>query len=132
MNHGSTTGRSGSPTDHAYNAAMTCLIMSRWCIHGPKESDCVCVCVSVFRLDFDYLNELPVLVMDVGDDFKNDRIKQEEIIDKVGEVSSCLVSPICVHSFIIVSSSVSLGRSESFSGRFNLNHQSQRASSSTH
>ncbi|XP_075888225.1 deoxycytidine kinase 2 [Nelusetta ayraudi] len=37
------------------------------------------------RLDFDYLNELPVLVMDVGDDFKNDRIKQEEIIDKVRE-----------------------------------------------
>lgn len=35
------------------------------------------------RLDFDYLSELPVLVLDVNDDFKNDRIKQEAIIDKV-------------------------------------------------
>uniref|UniRef100_A0A669CVD0 Zgc:110540 n=1 Tax=Oreochromis niloticus TaxID=8128 RepID=A0A669CVD0_ORENI len=35
------------------------------------------------RLDFDYLSELPVLVLDVNDDFKKDRIKQEAIIDKV-------------------------------------------------
>uniref|UniRef100_A0A668VB71 deoxyguanosine kinase n=1 Tax=Oreochromis aureus TaxID=47969 RepID=A0A668VB71_OREAU len=34
------------------------------------------------RLDFDYLSELPVLVLDVNDDFKKDRIKQEAIIDK--------------------------------------------------
>lgn len=47
------------------------------------------VCVS--RLDFDYLNELPIFVLDVSDDFKNDRIKQEEIIDKVGEILSFLV-----------------------------------------
>lgn len=35
------------------------------------------------RLDFEYLNDLPVLILDVDDDFKNDRIKQEAIIDKV-------------------------------------------------
>lgn len=40
------------------------------------------------RLDFDYLNELPVLVLDVDDDFKNDLIKQEGIIDKVREFVS--------------------------------------------
>lgn len=39
--------------------------------------------VCLFRLDFDYLNDLPVLVLDVDDDFKNDRIRQEVIIDKV-------------------------------------------------
>lgn len=38
---------------------------------------------SMFRLDFDYLTDLPVLILDVEDDFKNDRIKQEAIIDKV-------------------------------------------------
>uniref|UniRef100_A0A3B4Y1L1 Zgc:110540 n=1 Tax=Seriola lalandi dorsalis TaxID=1841481 RepID=A0A3B4Y1L1_SERLL len=35
------------------------------------------------RLDFDYLNNLPLLILDVDDDFKNDRIKQEAIVDKV-------------------------------------------------
>uniref|UniRef100_H3C966 deoxyguanosine kinase n=1 Tax=Tetraodon nigroviridis TaxID=99883 RepID=H3C966_TETNG len=37
------------------------------------------------RLDFDYLNDLPVLVLDVDDDFKSDGIKREAIIDKVKE-----------------------------------------------
>lgn len=44
----------------------------------------------VFRLDFEYLNDLPVLVLDVDDDFKNDRIKQEAIIDKVREFLNTL------------------------------------------
>uniref|UniRef100_A0A3B5MKJ8 deoxyguanosine kinase n=1 Tax=Xiphophorus couchianus TaxID=32473 RepID=A0A3B5MKJ8_9TELE len=35
------------------------------------------------RLDFEYLSELPVLVLDVNEDFHNDRIKQEDIVDKV-------------------------------------------------
>ncbi|CAN9501229.1 unnamed protein product [Ophioblennius macclurei] len=35
------------------------------------------------RLDFKYLNDLPILILDVDDDFKNDRINQEAIIDKV-------------------------------------------------
>ncbi|RXM36304.1 Deoxycytidine kinase [Acipenser ruthenus] len=35
------------------------------------------------RVDFEYLKDLPVLVLDVNDDFKNDKIKQECIIDKV-------------------------------------------------
>ncbi|XP_061926721.1 deoxynucleoside kinase [Entelurus aequoreus] len=42
------------------------------------------------RLDFDYLNHLPVLVLDVNDSFKNDGIKQEAIIDKVKEFLSTL------------------------------------------
>ncbi|XP_061924790.1 deoxycytidine kinase 2-like [Entelurus aequoreus] len=41
-------------------------------------------------LDFDYLNHLPVLVLDVNDNFKNDGIKQEAIIDKVKEFLSTL------------------------------------------
>lgn len=46
-----------------------------------KKSNFMPVCV--FRLDFDYLNDLPVLLLDVDHDFKNDRIKQEFIIEKV-------------------------------------------------
>lgn len=42
------------------------------------------------RLDFDYLNDLPVLVVDVDEDFKSDRIKQEAIIDKVKEFLATL------------------------------------------
>ncbi|KAM9846921.1 deoxycytidine kinase 2-like [Aulostomus maculatus] len=37
------------------------------------------------RLDFEYLNHLPVLVLDVNDDFKNDHIKQEVIVNKIRE-----------------------------------------------
>lgn len=37
----------------------------------------------MYRLDFEYLKDLPVLVLDVNEDFKNDRIKQEGAIDKV-------------------------------------------------
>ena len=43
----------------------------------------------MFRLDFEYLNNLPVLILDVDDDFKNDRIKQEAIIDKVLSYFTC-------------------------------------------
>ncbi|XP_070773466.1 deoxycytidine kinase 2-like isoform X2 [Enoplosus armatus] len=42
------------------------------------------------RLDFEYLNDLPVLILDVNDDFKNDCIKQEVIIDKVREFLTTL------------------------------------------
>lgn len=37
----------------------------------------------IYRLDFEYLKDLPILLLDVNEDFKNDRIKQEGIIDKV-------------------------------------------------
>lgn len=37
----------------------------------------------IYRLDFEYLKGLPILLLDVNEDFKNDRIKQEGIIDKV-------------------------------------------------
>uniref|UniRef100_A0AAY4AQD4 Deoxynucleoside kinase domain-containing protein n=1 Tax=Denticeps clupeoides TaxID=299321 RepID=A0AAY4AQD4_9TELE len=33
------------------------------------------------HMDFEYLKDLPVLVLDVNDDFNNDRIKQEGIHD---------------------------------------------------
>ncbi|KAG9346817.1 hypothetical protein JZ751_007163 [Albula glossodonta] len=35
------------------------------------------------HVDFEYLKDLPVLVLDVNEDFKNDKIKQEAILDKV-------------------------------------------------
>ncbi|XP_026886921.2 deoxynucleoside kinase [Electrophorus electricus] len=40
------------------------------------------------KLDFEYLKDLPILVLDVSEDFKNDRIKQQELIDKVMEFLS--------------------------------------------
>lgn len=58
------------------------------------EMDVTSTCVSVFRLDFDYLNDLPVLILDVDDDFKNDRIKQEAIIDKVCTLPYLLCSNV--------------------------------------
>ncbi|KAM4545471.1 deoxycytidine kinase 2-like [Odontesthes bonariensis] len=42
------------------------------------------------RLDFAYLSELPVLVLNVEDDFKNDRIRQDAIVNKVREFLSSL------------------------------------------
>lgn len=35
------------------------------------------------RVDFEYIKEIPILVLDVNEDFKNDKIKQEYLIDKV-------------------------------------------------
>lgn len=53
----------------------------------------MCVCILsyvkilngylVYRVDFEYLKDLPILVLDVNEDFKNDRIKQEGVVDKV-------------------------------------------------
>ncbi|NWV61288.1 DCK kinase, partial [Malurus elegans] len=34
------------------------------------------------RVDFENLKEIPILVLDVNEDFKNDKIKQEYLIDK--------------------------------------------------
>lgn len=71
MRPGSTTGTSGNySTERAQS------------LSGAFRS-ALLTCVFAFRLDFDYLSELPVLVLDVNDDFKKDRIKQEAIIDKV-------------------------------------------------
>lgn len=42
------------------------------------------------RLEFEYLNDLPILVLDVDQDFKNDRIKQEAIVDEVREFLTTL------------------------------------------
>nr|XP_009930049.1 PREDICTED: deoxycytidine kinase-like [Opisthocomus hoazin] len=35
------------------------------------------------RVDFENLKEIPILVLDVNEDFKNDKIKQQYLIDKV-------------------------------------------------
>lgn len=51
--------------------------------------------VPLRRLDFDYLADLPVLVLDVEDDFQNDGIKQEAIIDKVGFILKERISVYC-------------------------------------
>uniref|UniRef100_A0A8B9VSE2 Deoxynucleoside kinase domain-containing protein n=3 Tax=Anatinae TaxID=2068716 RepID=A0A8B9VSE2_9AVES len=37
------------------------------------------------RVDFENLKEIPVLVLDVNEDFKNDKIKQEYLIDEVSK-----------------------------------------------
>uniref|UniRef100_A0A3B5KIE0 Zgc:110540 n=1 Tax=Takifugu rubripes TaxID=31033 RepID=A0A3B5KIE0_TAKRU len=42
------------------------------------------------RLDFNYLNDLPVLVLDIDTDFQSDRLKQEAIIHEVLHHSSRL------------------------------------------
>ncbi|KAK2827090.1 hypothetical protein Q7C36_018016 [Tachysurus vachellii] len=42
------------------------------------------------QVDFEYLKDLPILVLDVNDDFKNDRIKQQAVVDEVKEFLSTL------------------------------------------
>lgn len=42
------------------------------------------------RLDFEYLNHIPILVLDVDQDFKNDRIKQTELMDQVKDFLATL------------------------------------------
>ncbi|KAJ8348376.1 hypothetical protein SKAU_G00269650 [Synaphobranchus kaupii] len=37
------------------------------------------------RLDFENLKDIPILVLDVNDDFKSDKIKQEALLDEVKE-----------------------------------------------
>ena len=44
---------------------------------------CVCLCVSQ---EFAFMNDVPILVVDADEDFKNDRIKQEAILDKVSHL----------------------------------------------
>lgn len=42
------------------------------------------------RPEFEYLNHVPILVLDVDQDFKNDRIKQQELMDKVKDFLATL------------------------------------------
>ncbi|XP_033834731.1 deoxycytidine kinase 2-like [Periophthalmus magnuspinnatus] len=42
------------------------------------------------RVDFEYLNHIPILVLDVNQEFKNDRILQHELMDKVKDFLSTL------------------------------------------
>lgn len=51
--------------------------------------ECTVFCVILLyvlpfnRVDFENIKEIPILVLDVNEDFKNDKIKQEYLIDKV-------------------------------------------------
>ncbi|KAM4807910.1 deoxycytidine kinase [Rhinophrynus dorsalis] len=42
------------------------------------------------RMDFEYLQEIPILTLDVNEDFKDDKSKQECLIEKVKEFLSTL------------------------------------------
>lgn len=42
------------------------------------------------RLDFEYLKQIPILVLDVDQDFKHDRIKQEQLLDQVKDFLASL------------------------------------------
>lgn len=46
---------------------------------------CKTISLSHNRVDFENLKEMPVLVLDVNEDFKNDKIKQEYLIDEVSK-----------------------------------------------
>lgn len=52
----------------------------------------------LYRTDFEYLQEVPVLTLDVNEDFKSNKDKHENMIEKVkaGLFTLCLnvVSPI--------------------------------------
>lgn len=56
-------------------------------------------CILPFnRVDFENIKEIPILVLDVNEDFKNDKIKQEYLIDKVsigGFLSALLLQLSC-------------------------------------
>ncbi|XP_035752592.1 deoxycytidine kinase 1 isoform X1 [Egretta garzetta] len=52
------------------------------------------------RVDFENLKEIPILVLDVNEDFKNDKIKQEYLIGKVS--IKCFL--ICFSSVVIATS----------------------------
>ncbi|KAG7224722.1 hypothetical protein INR49_004613, partial [Caranx melampygus] len=56
----------------------------RWVKHLHRQM------VDDILLDFDYLNDLPLLILDVDDDFKNDRIKQEDFINRVKDFLTTL------------------------------------------
>lgn len=56
----------------------------------PHEKMLFCVCVSLQpscpltpRMDFEYLSEVPVLTLDVNEDFKNSENKRGNMIEKV-------------------------------------------------
>lgn len=46
--------------------------------------------VLLCRVDFDNLRDIPILVLDVNEDFKNDEIKQQYLLDKVSIIRSIL------------------------------------------
>lgn len=55
----------------------------RSCIHSILCSFYSNYVLLFNRLDFEYIKEIPILVLDVNEDFKNDKIKQEYLVDKV-------------------------------------------------
>ncbi len=49
----------------------------------------MCVC----SMEFEYLNEVPVLTLDVNDEFKDNKIKCADMIEKVWHKLSSFYSP---------------------------------------
>lgn len=46
--------------------------------------------MSSHSMEFEYLNDVPVMTLDVNEDFKGDKIKCANMIEKVGTVSACV------------------------------------------
>lgn len=53
-------------------------------------SNCMFYIMSSHSMEFEYLNDVPVMTLDVNEDFKGDKIKCANMIEKVGTVSACV------------------------------------------
>lgn len=49
-------------------------------------SNCMCYIMSSHSMEFEYLSDVPVMTLDVNEDFKGDKIKCADMIEKVGTV----------------------------------------------
>lgn len=52
-------------------------------------------CVYVFSMDFEYLKEVPVLTLDVNDNFKDNKVKCADMIEKVQHTQTH--TSVCYH-----------------------------------
>lgn len=74
------------------------------CIHSILCSFYSNYVSSFNRVDFENIKEIPILVLDVNEDFKNDKIKQEYLIDKV----SIKYWGVCICSSAVIMQAVTL------------------------
>lgn len=63
---------------------------NRWiCIIKVREvclMETLHIILSAHSTEFEYLNDVPVLTVDVNEDFKGDKIKSADMIEKVGGI----------------------------------------------